>query len=246
MESGLVENLNVASKWLNDNQGVVSVALFLVALALGWAGGVFSALRQRPRLRLSLIDGPTFCCTFLTGRKQGSYDVHRTGIALYLNVSNIGSAATSIEGISVGYHWHIHAFSLQWMRYRIGWHWLEHQTIAVEDFQVQIGDRIKVYPFLRQASVLNRSPPSTFLEVGRSANGVVYFEQPDSWGGCFPSTTAGKVRVKVRVRDTFGRQHVQKFLVPAMDIAEARRFNPGFGRTLSSLRGETLPVDLKA
>ena len=114
-----------ASKWSNDNQGVVSLAIFLVTVAFGWASGIFSALRRRPKFCLGLIDGPTFCCTFTVGKEHQSQEVHRTGIALYLAVANIGTAASSIESVSVGYHWHIHPFSFQWLRYSIGWFWLE-------------------------------------------------------------------------------------------------------------------------
>src|SRR2546421_9400452 len=106
----LTDPLNLyskASKWANDNQGVVSVAIFVITIAFGWASGIFSALRRKPKFKLSLIDGPTFCCTYPIGKTHGEFEVHRTGIALYLVVTNVGSAASSIERISVGYHWHL-------------------------------------------------------------------------------------------------------------------------------------------
>lgn len=226
------------ASWLNDNQGVVSVALFVVALFLGWTTGIFRALRRKPRFRLSLTPGPTFCCTYPTGKKHGDFEVHRTAIALYLTVTNVGSAASTIQDVMVAYHWHLRPVSLQWLRYTIGWFWLKHQAVALNDFHVYIGGGIKVFPFLTQRNSLSSGEKSTFLDVGQASNGVVYFEQDDSWGGCFPTVQKGHVRIKISVRDVFGKSHTAKFLVPSVSLSEARRFNPAFGQTFAEMRGE--------
>lgn len=233
----------LASKWSNDNQGVVSLAIFIVTIALGWASGIFSALRRKPKFRLSLIDGPTFCCTFPVGKELSDHEVHRTGIALYLNIANIGSAASSIQNVSVGYHWHLRPFSRQWLRYTLGWFWLRNQAVALADFQATIGGNIKVFPFLTQRGNLSPAKAATFLQAGQSTNGVVYFEQSDSWGGCFPSPRNNMVAIKVCVEDVFRRKHTAKFRVPFVSIKYARNYNPSFGTTLAELHGETLPID---
>jgi hypothetical protein len=231
------------SKWLNDNQGVVAIALFVATIGFGWLSGIFSALRRKPKLKLSLIDGPTFCCTYYIGKRYGEFEVHRTGVALYLAVANIGSAAASIKRIWVGYHWHLHPFSTQWLRYTLGWYWLKTQSIALEDFQVRIGDGTKVYPFLMQKSFLSPGESKTYLQVGESTNGVVYFEQSDSYGGCFPTVRNGRVAIKVRIQDIFGRKYTAKFKIDSVDIDQARKYNPSFGKTLAELHGEPLPFD---
>lgn len=243
MLSELVDPYTKASKWANDNQGVVSVIIFLFTLTFGWFSGIFSALRRRPKFKFALSDGPTFCCTYLIGKKHENFEVHRTGIALYLQISNIGSAPSSIENISVGYHWNLSPFSLQWLRYSIGWFWLKNQSTALADFQANIGENIKIYPFLTQRSFLSISDPSTHLEIGQSTSGVIYFEQSASWGGCFPAVHNGKVRIKVSVSDVFGNNHIAKFWIPSVSLEEARKFNPAFGKTLAELHGETLPFD---
>ncbi|MEO8060760.1 MAG: hypothetical protein ABI671_20820 [Burkholderiales bacterium] len=243
MLSALIETYAVASKWSNDNQGVVSIAVFAVTIAFGWASGIFSALRRRPKFKLSLIDGPTFCCTYPLDKLHQTFEVHRTGVALYLVVANIGSAASSIENIAVGYHWHLRPFSINWLKYTIGWFWITCQSAALADFQTNIGDNIKVYRFLTQINHLSSAKAVTYLEVGRSTNGVVYFEQSDSWGGCFPRGHNGMVSIRVRVRDVFGKKHTAKFKVPSVSIEEARKYNPAFGKTLAELRGEPLPYD---
>lgn len=234
------------AKWLNENQGVVGVALFAATLIFGWVSGIFGALRRRPKFRIRLIPGPTFCCTFETGATYNDHPVHRTAFALYLAVANVGSAASSIESVAVGYHCHIRPFSWQWLRYRFGWLWLRDQIAAINDFHARIGDNIKFYPFLVQSSILTDKSATTFLQPGEATNGVVYFEQSDSWGGFFPSTGRRGVRVKVELRDTFGSRHTAKFNLKSVTLEYARIYNPSFGKTLAELRNEKLPHDADA
>lgn len=211
---------------------------------LGWVSGIFSALRRRPKFKLALLEGPTFCCTFSTGATHAGHEVHRTGIALYLEIANVGFSPSSIANISVAYHWTLKPPSVSWLKYSVGWFWLDRQVVAIQDFQVQIGDNIKVYPFLIQRSVLSGTDPTTHLDIGMVIAGVVYFEQDDSWGGSFPSIRKGRVRIKVRVEDVFGGEHTKRFTIPYVSLAEARKFNPSFGTTHAELRGEKLPFDV--
>lgn len=241
----LIATYTLSAKWLNDNQGVAGVGIFLVTLFLGWVSGIFSALRRRPKFKASLIDGPTFCCTFPTGTMHHEHSIHRTGIALYLSISNIGSAASSISNISVAYHWNVRPISIAWLRYRIGWFWLNYQAAAIHDFQTKIGENTKIYPFLTQRSILSNADSRTFLEPGRSTNGVVYFEQSDSWGGCFPCIDRSGVKIKLSLSDVYGRTHIKRFTIQAVALEEARKYNPSFGKTLAELRNETLPHDIK-
>jgi hypothetical protein len=169
------------AKWTNDNQGVVSLLIFLATICIAWITGLFSAMRRRPKLRLTLLEGPTLCSTFLTGNKHNGFDAHQTGIALYLKISNVGSAPTSIEAIKLGYRWHLRPWTLYWFRYRVLWFWLQNPAIAIEDFQVAIGENIKFYPFLLQRSAISGEAADNYLRVGQSMNGVIYFEQPESW-----------------------------------------------------------------
>ncbi|MCA6112125.1 hypothetical protein [Bradyrhizobium cenepequi] len=227
------------AKWLNDNQGVVSLLIFALTIFGGWITGIFSALRRRPKLRINLIDGPTFCSTFSTGEKYNEFDVHRTGFALYLQLSNVGSAPTSIDSVKLGYQWHVRPLSLIWLKHRFFWFWLESPAVALEDFQFAIGEKVKFYPFLLQRSTISGQSANTYLQVGQSVNGVVYFEQSDSWGGFFPSPKNGRTKVRVAVLDAFGRSHKETFSIPVVSLQEARKFNPSFGDTLPALRSET-------
>jgi len=238
--SALVGIYDIGSKWLNENQGVLSVTLFLTTLLLGWVSGIFSALRRRPNFTIRLTPGPTFCCTFETGAEHKGHPVHRTGIALYLHVANIGSAPSSIESISVGYR---NAMRPPWWPFRTGWVWLTDQMAIIHDFQSKIGENIKFYPFLVQRSMISGKAANTYLKPGQSTNGVVYFEQLDSWGSLFPRETAKGVRIKVILTDVLGRSHSTKFYIEAVNLETAREYNPSFGKTIAELNHETLPHD---
>lgn len=243
MSETLISYYSLVAKWLNENQGVAGVGIFLLTLFLGWVSGIFSALRRKPKFKTCLIDGPTFTCTFETGKKHLEESIHRTGIALYLSIANIGSAASSISDISVAYHWNIHPFRLNWLRYKIGWFWLEHPTVIMHDFQSVLGENIKRYPFLIQESHSSNNTTKTFLEPGESSNGIVYFEQPDCWGGCYPLASKSGVRIKVAVHDVFGRTHKSKFTIRQVNLEHARTYNQSFGKTYAEIRNETLPHD---
>jgi hypothetical protein len=229
--------------WVNQNQGVLSLILFVATLLLGWMSGIFSSLRRRPKFLIQLLEGPTFCCVYENGSEHNGHKTHQVAFALYLRVANVGSAASSIESVQVGYHWHLLPFSKDWWRYTAGWFWLEKLSVALEDFQTSIGDSIKVYPFLFQKTHLSQVSQDTYLELGKSVLGIVYFEQAESWGGCQPMPKNGLVDLNVRVKDTFGKSHHLKTQVPLVTLAEARKFNPSFGKTFSNLAGATLPFD---
>lgn len=243
MLATFTEYYTQAGKWLKGNESVVSIAIFIATLFIGWISGIFSTLRCKPKIKIRLIDGPTFCCNYPTGKIFSVHETHRTGFALYLAITNVGSAATNIESIALGYHWHLRPISIQWFRYTIGWFWLTDQVAALADFQIKIGENTKFYPFLTQMSTVLPVNVNTFLEVGGYTNGVVYFEQSESWGGCLPAVQNGQVCVKIRVRDVFGKNHAAKFYIPSLTLQEARNFNPAFGMTLAELHGEPLPFD---
>ena len=230
--------------WLNANQGVLALGLFAATIIAGWTSGIFSALRRRPKFKIDLIEGPTFACTFGAPSIGEQELVHRTGIALYLRIANIGSAPSSITAIKVGYHWALKPFSLDWLRYRIGWFWIDVQTVCIEDFQTNIGDSIKFYPFLTQLSAISGQSAETFLQEGREVIGVEYFEQTDSWGGCFPLSIQKRVAIRVGARDVFGKWHFSSLQIPKVTLEKARRFNPSFGFTLAALRSEDGPFEL--
>ena len=228
-------------KWSNRNAGFLSVIIFVVTLFLGWTSGIFRSLRKRPKFKIKIMPGPTMCTTFCTGKKFNGYDVHRTAISAYLGISNIGSAPSSIETVWIGYHWNISPISWLWFRYRLFWYWLKQPITTMEDFQCAVGDNVKIYPSLLQGTSSIRKAPETYLEVGKNVNGVVYFEQDDSWGGCSPALKNNRVKFRVIIFDTFGKKYKKTFWAPFKDLHEAQKYNPSFGATYATLRNEFGP-----
>ncbi|NLH81033.1 MAG: hypothetical protein GX458_09370 [Phyllobacteriaceae bacterium] len=231
---------------LNQNQGVLDLAIFFVSIIIGWISGIFSSLIKRPKLKIDLIDGPTFVCTFGTGKIFNGMKEHRTAVALYLRIINAGSAPTDILNISIGYHWHISILApVLWFKYRIFWFYLTNQTISIEDFQSKIGENIKIYPYLVQRSILENNKVDTYILPGMAINGIVYFEQSASFGGCFPSRRSGYCKVRIRITDSYGRRHSRTAFIPSVSLEQARTFNPSFGKTLSELHGDHTPVEIE-
>ena len=231
--------------FLNENQGVLALTIFIFTILLGGIGVVFKVLRSKPELKIETLLGPTFVCVFGTGNKHGIFDTHQTGIALYLRVSNVGVTATNINSVRLGYHWAISPFSfLNWIRYRVGWYYLPGPAISLADFQVSIGKNLKTYPFLIQKGFVKGDSAELFLEPGRSTNGVVYFEQSESWGGCFPVSHNFQTKIKIVILDTFGKKYRLKTKVGRVKLSDARAYNRKFGNTFSELHGKTEPIEL--
>jgi hypothetical protein len=77
--------LATGTRWSNENQGVVTIAIFLVTIVLGWLSGIFAALRRKPKFKLTIITGPTFCCNFRVGKRyQGYESIER--VSLFISI----------------------------------------------------------------------------------------------------------------------------------------------------------------
>lgn len=223
--------------WMNVNSGFVSVLIFIVTIFLGWVSGIFGALRRKPKFKIEVLQGPSICSVFYTGNKHQGFDAHRTAISLYLKITNIGNAPSQIDGINAGYHWNLNGINWLWLKYGIGWFWLRNVTIALEDFHVNLGDeKIKYFPFLLQKSILVDTTIDTYLEVGKSAIGMVYFEQQESWGASSPKPDVnGKAVIKVKVHDSFSRSYSTVVKIPLVGIEEAKKYNQYFGETFATI-----------
>jgi len=193
------EYLTVLANWLNQNQGVVSLVLFIAAGLFGWLSGIFNSLRRKPKFKINFLYGPTFSCKYSQGGEHQGPDSFQIGNAPYLKITNIGSAPSSIDAVQVGYHWDLIPFTQNWRKYTLGWFWLDRFNVALEDFQVRIGGHVKVYPFLFQQGQLTNHIPKNYLQPGQSTIGMVYFEQEESWGGCQPRVTDQGVKIKAIV-----------------------------------------------
>lgn len=232
-------------KWANNNSGFISILIFVISFLGAWLSGIFRSLRRKPKFKIDIIPGPTLCSTFYTGKKYQGEPTHITAISAYVNLTNIGSAPASIRNVWIGYHWSINKINWTWFRYNFFWFWLKSQIVALDDFCCSLNeDDIKHYPFLMQRSSISGDVRNTYLNVGESTNGVVYFEQEESWGGCFPKNKNGKVKLKLVVIDSFGNKYRKTFYAPAVSLDEAKKYNPSFGETILKL-GQSQNNDLE-
>ena len=204
---------------------------------LGWLSGFFKSIIRRPKFKIRILPGPTFITTFNVGKKHEGYEVHKTALSLYISVTNVGNAPASMQNISVAYHWNITKLNLFWLKYRLFWFWLGQQTVIMEDFTYDFGENKKVYPFLFQKSILlPTTNDNLYLKEGQNTTGVVYFEQDESYGGCFPYPKNQQTKIKVVIKDSYGKKHIKKLLIPIVPLDEAKKYNPSFGETFFHLR----------
>jgi len=222
--------LQEITDWLNSNEGLLSLLLFIMSLIIAWMTGIFRALIRKPKFKIRVIPKMTFGSVFLTGEKytpprQGTYDVHKTAFVLYLEITNIGSAPSELGKIQIGYF--IDDGKKTFFKKRI---WIK-ETNILADFIIPTatGQAIKI-PHLRQADPLVDSKYNGFLEVGKSIIGAAYFEQNSSWGNRYPRTDKSYIAdLKIKVKDAFGNTYFTKTKVPIRDIRELFRYNPAFG-----------------
>ncbi|WP_028293023.1 hypothetical protein [Oceanobacter kriegii] len=231
-----MHNYEFIFDWLNNNQGVLSVIIFIVTILIGWVSGIIGALRKKPKFKISTILGPTMVVTSTVPGFHNGLPKHKTAISLYLGISNVGSAPSQLKYAHVGYHWSTVRFSWNWLKYSVGWFWLKNQTAVLEDFQCQIGEgKVKFFPFLFQKSPVTGLGGNTYLLEGQSINGLVYFEQAESYGACFPKVKDGKTKLKIVLLDAEDRKHAKSVWVDVTSIEQAKQYNPAFGDTLSQL-----------
>jgi len=218
--------------WANQNSGFLTLILFLVMLFFGWVSGIFRVLMHKPKFKIGLLPGPTFICTFPAEKKSNQSQTHRTAAVIYLKVTNIGTAPSQIVTVCAGYH----NYSF---KYCFLWFWLD-STPAIGDFGHTIGENVRLFPFLFQKSYLLPQKIPVYLQSGQDTKGIVYFEQPESWGGFMPLIKNGKIKVKVLVTDSYGKKYSNTFKLYAVDLPYAKKFNKNFGQTLSMIEENPL------
>lgn len=218
--------------WTNQNSGFLTLILFVSTLVLGWVSGIFRALMHKPKFQLEINEGPTFISIFPTEKEFNERKTHRTAAAIYLSVTNTGTAPAQIVSVRLGYH----NYSF---KYTFLWFWLN-STPAIGDFGHTIGENLRVFPFLFQKNHLAAYSDSTYLQSGQHTIGVVYFEQPKSWGGFKPRVKNGQTKIKILVKDSFGKRYAKTFAINVVKLEYARKFNSSFGNTLSLMEEHPL------
>jgi len=175
-----------------------------------------------PELKIEVIPTPSFCSSFDSELQNDSVNIHRTAIILYLKITNIGGAPAEIGQIHVGYQ------SME-----NDWYWLRDETILLDDFTMPIGEKIKIFPFLKQKNHMTNNETDTFLNPGQSRSGIVYFEQKASGGSLYPKIDENyKVNIKIQVHDSKDHQWTINEKITKVMVNAAREHCPNFGKTL--------------
>ena len=215
-------------KWCNNNQGALTLIIFVCSIFLGWVSGIFAALRREPKLTIQLLPGPTFFSVISRDNNQS----HRIVIALYTKITNTGYAPTDISTVSLGYKT---VFNNSMFK-RNKWNWIDQPTASIEDFRCDVGEKnLKYYPFLLQVSNVTKSSSPSYLLNGESTNGILYFEGPELNNQYKLLIHNGLTNIKIKFTDGYGKKYVKKLQVPYTELEYARKFNPSYGSTHSTL-----------
>lgn len=216
--------------WSNENSGFISLLLFVLTLIIAWISGLFKAFRNNADFQIELIDQCSFCCVFDLNQTYQDLPVHKTAFVLYLKITNVGRASSSLGKIKLGYLKSDFKHRLFSER-----NWVK-ELIAKEDFKASFTDSeiVKVYPFLKQRNQLYENDSDTFLQVGKQINGIAYFEENEAYGSWMPrkNDNSNTTNVKVVIYDAFGKKHSKKFDLKFIEPIEAFKHNNYFGQTM--------------
>lgn len=99
---------------------------------------------------------------------------------------------------------------------------------------MRLGEDSKVFPFLMQRNQLSDNNVDTYLLEGKRCNGVVYFEQEESWGNYLPRIIGNRMKIKVRVYDVYGNYYSVISVINKVTLDAAKRVCEKFGETRES------------
>jgi hypothetical protein len=224
-------NITDITNWPNENSGLLALLIFIATSSVGvalWICRIFkNKRRNKPKLLLSVIDQPTMCSSFSID--STNKDLHGTAFLVYLKIKNDGQTLVQIGDIHLGYK----SESKEYSDFQ---YWLKDETILLEDYASPIGDKIKVYPFLKQKNRLINNDIQTYLRPGELINGLVYFEQEASTGENSPYMEPDyRVETIIVVHDSNGNKWSVEHRVIKVQIEPIRKICPSFGLTRQSV-----------
>ncbi len=216
--------------WSNENSGLLALLIFVATSSVGtvvWICGILKNKgKNKPKLLVSVIEQPTMCSSFDIGRSNEN--LHMTAFLIYLKIRNDGEIPVQIDDIHLGY-------KSESDECTDSWYWLKDETILLEDYTAPIGEKIKVYPFLKQKNNLIDNKIHTYLSPGEYVKGLVYFEQAASTGKNYPYMEPDyKVQTIIVVHDSKGNKWSVEHRVIKVQIEPIRKICPSFGLTRQS------------
>lgn len=221
--------LNDIIDWCNQNAGFITVILFLTSVLIGWISGFFKSITKRPKFKIKVIEGATFGSIIDLKKTYNGFPVNKTAFAIYLEITNVGNAPASIGKISLGYI--LSDLTPKWRAKR---NWID-ETISKSDFTIKFKDSalVKGFPFLKQQNINFPNKVDTYLEIGQSKNGIVYFEQPEAYGSWMPSLNKDNetTNLILKIHDSYEKIHKKSLIIKMVDPNISFKMNPYFGQT---------------
>lgn len=213
----------------NENSGFLVLLIFITTLVIGWITGLLSYYRKRPKFEIRIIQLSTFGCVIDLKRTYEEYPVHKTAFAIYLEIANVGNAPSSVGKIELGYL--LSDLRPKWRTSRV---WIE-ESISKSDFRIKFNgsDFIKVLPFLKQHNEYYNNSVDTYLEIGKSAIGMTYFEDSEAYGNRMPryNKDLKTTDLIIKIKDAFGGVHKKKFKINLVEPNYTWSFSPYFAQT---------------
>lgn len=74
----------------------------------------------------------------------------------------------------------------------------------------------------------------TYLPVGKSKNGIIYFEEKEAYGNLYPirNKDLRTTPIVIEVKDAYGKIFRKKLNIKYIEPEEALTYNPDFAMTL--------------
>lgn len=224
-----VSFINDLAKWSNDNSGFLSIILFLATIGIGWVSGIFALIRNKPKFKIDIINQCTFYSTLIQEKTYKGYPVHKTAFVIYCKITNVGYSGSDIGEIQLIY---------QRKDRRLFFHEKRpiKETICCSDFTYKFQEtgHVKVFPFLKQVNqLLPYQDVETYLPVGKSKNGIIYFEEKETYGNLYPirNKDLRTTPIVIEVKDAYGKIFRKKLNIKYIEPEEALTYNPDFAMT---------------
>ena len=187
------------------------------ALILGIVNGLFLLrfyYRDRPRLRVTPVHPETYQWWFkLPDGEMAGAPTRRWGFLLYVGASNSGLRPTTLD------EWRLEVRPKNLKRSRL-------TALSISEPEAWLGEMKKIYPVLGTRGLAHEG--TTRLEPGGSIAGMVYYVYEcygdEEWD---PKTESETIRVKLLVREVFGRRVRCKIDCRERNLDEIEEMVPG-------------------
>lgn len=230
-------------KYLNDNSGLLQVITFVISLLIAWASGLFNRISDKPNFKIKMNDIPSYLCIIRVKEDYNGHPAFYTAISTYLNITNVGKRDSTITSVQFQYRSETLYFqnsrllsfitskekSIHQFKSLYKYSDLLDRKFIRSYFDLPLeGNSFRRIPLLLQKDKDGFSEDS-YIKIGNSINGMLYFESYTYWGGYRPYVKNEKVDIRIIVTDAFGISHKLNDTIQVVDLKTAQKVYPEFG-----------------